>query len=78
MNNPYEIAKGSTTLFYYDTKIGIDGFNILDLNPENVIGIQNQNENRIIIKDGIIKCIYIVDKDISTYNDTSVGEAKKK
>ena len=77
VNNPYEIAKGSTTLSYYDTEdnIGIDGFNILDLTPENVIGIQNQNENRIIIKDGIIRCIYIVDKDILTYNDISVGDS---
>lgn len=77
VNNPYEIAKGATTLSYYDTEdnISIDGFKILDLTPENVIGIQNQNENRIIIKDGIIRCIYIVDKDISTYNDISVGDS---
>lgn len=80
VNNPYEIAKGSTTLSYYDTEedISVEGFNILDLNPENVIGIQNQNENRIIIKDGIIRCIYIVDKDISTYNDISVGDSTEK
>lgn len=77
VNNPYEIAKGTSTLSYYDAEedISVEGFNILDLNPENVIGIQNQNENRIIIKDGIIRCIYIVDKDISTYNDISVGDS---
>lgn len=77
VNNPYEIAKGATTLSYYDTEdnISIEDFKILDLNPENIIGIQNQNDNRIIIKDGIIRCIYIVDKDISTYNQISVGDS---
>lgn len=77
VNNPYEIAKGATTLSYYDTEdnISIDGFKVLDLTPENVIGIQNQNENRIIIKDGIIRCIYIVDKDVLTYYQISVGDS---
>lgn len=77
VNNPYEIAKGKSTLSYYDTEdnIGIDGFNILNLEPQNIIGIQNQNENCIIIKDEIIRCIYIVDKDITTYNQISVGDS---
>ncbi len=76
VNNPYEIAKDTSTLSYYDTEdnIAIDGFDILDLKPQNVIGTKNQDKNCIIIKDNVIRCIYIVDKEIVTYNQISVGD----
>ena len=76
VNNPYEIVKGTTTLSYYDTvdNIRIDGFKILDLTCDNILGLLDKNENRIIMNDGIIRLIHIVDKDILTYNDISVGD----
>lgn len=76
VNNPYEVAKGTSTVSYYDTEenIDIDGFTILDLIPNNIIGIREQSNNCIIVHDGIIRCIYIVDEDIMTYKGISVGD----
>jgi len=77
VNNPYEVAKGNSILSYYDTEdnISIDGFQVLDCEPENIIGIRAQNENRIFVDEGRIRCIYIVDEDIVTYNQISVGDS---
>ncbi len=76
VNNPYEIAKGTSILSYYDTEdsIDTDSFGILKLEPKNIIGIDKYNKNCLIIKDKAIRCIYIVDKDIVTYNQISVGD----
>lgn len=77
VNNPYEIAKGTTTLSYYDTKddINIEEFTILEREPSNIIGIRQQSNNCIIVHDGMIRCIYIVDEDIITYKGISVGDS---
>lgn len=76
VSNPYEISKDTFTLSYYDTEdnIGIDGFTILERNSSNIIGLSEQNNNCIIVHDGIIRCIYIVNKDIITYKGISVGD----
>lgn len=76
VNNPYEVAKGTSTLSYYDTEdnISTDDFTILERKPSNIIGIREQNNNCIIIHDGTIRCIYIVDEDIMTYKGISVGD----
>ena len=80
VNNPYEIAKGTYILSYYDTEDSIDmeGFKILKNEPSNVIGILNQSDNRIIVNNGTIRCIYIVDENIITYKGISVGDSVDK
>lgn len=80
IDNPCEIAKGSSILSYYDStdKISKDDFDILDLEPENVIGIANRNKNCVIIKDNVIRCFYIVDDNIVTYKQISVGDSVDK
>lgn len=77
VNNPYEVAKGTSILSYYDTEenINLDGFEILKNEPSNVIGICNQSDNRIIVNNGTIRSIYIVDENIITYKGISVGDS---
>lgn len=77
VNNPYEIAKGTSILSYYDTEdnVSVEGFTILEREPSNIIGIRQQSNNCIIVHDGIIRCIYIVDEDIITYKWISVGDS---
>lgn len=75
-DNPYEVAKGTSILSYYDTEdsVSIDGFTILDYKSSNTIKIREQNKDCIIVRDGRIRCIYIVDEDIVTYKGISVGD----
>lgn len=77
VNNPYEIAKGSTTLSYYDTEdnIGIDGFNIVENNLQN---FQDKNDNIIVNDDGSIRCITVVDDTVKTFQSISVGDSTEK
>lgn len=77
VNNPYEIVKGSSTLSYYQTEdeIAIDGFEILELEPQNVTGLLSQNKNCILVRDGNIRCIYVADQNIVTYKQISVGDS---
>lgn len=76
VNNSYEIIKGTSTLSYYDAEenIDIEGFTILERTFDNVMGMRSQGENSIIVSDGTIRCIYIVDEDIITYKEISVGD----
>ena len=77
VNNPYEIAKGATTLSYYDTEdnISIDGFNILENNLEN---FQDKNDNIIVNDDGTIRCITVVNNTVKTFQSISVGDSTEK
>lgn len=77
INNPYEIAKGETTLSYYDTedKVSIDGFNIIENTIQN---FQDKNNNIIINDDGEIRCITIVDNTVKTFKSISVGDSVNK
>lgn len=86
VKNPYEITDGKSTLSYYDTEdsITIDGFTILDENESSdspslfgvVLGLNI--ENCIIVRDGTIRYIYIVDDNIKTYKGISVGDSVDK
>lgn len=73
VNNPYEIAKGATTLSYYDTEdsISVDGFNIVENNLQN---FQDKNDNIIVNDDGIIRCITVVSDTVKTFQSISVGD----
>lgn len=73
INNPYEIAKGETTLSYYDTEdqISIDGFNVIENTIQN---FQDKNNNIIVNDDGKIRCITIVDNITKTFKSISVGD----
>lgn len=77
VNNPYEIAKGSIILSYYDTEdnIGIDGFNIVENNLQN---FQDKNDNIIVNDDGSIRCITVVDDTVKTFQSISVGDSTEK
>ena len=77
VNNPYEIAKGSTTLSYYDTEdnIGIDGFNIVENNLQN---FQDKSDNIIVNDNGSIRCITVVDDTVKTFQSISVGDNTEK
>lgn len=77
---PYEITDGISTLSYYDTEdaISIDDFTILEYSADNIIGIRNQSDNCIIVRDGVIRSIFIVDEDIVTYKGISVGDSVDK
>ena len=74
VNNPYEIAKGTSTLSYYDLEenINIDGFNVVENNLQN---FQDKNNNIIINDDGVIRCITIVDDTVKTFQSISVGDS---
>ncbi len=74
VNNPYEIAKGTITLSYYDTEdnISIDGFNVVENNLQN---FQDKNNNIIVNDNGIIRCITIVDDTVKTFKSISVGDS---
>lgn len=73
VKNPYEIAKGTYTLSYYDTEnnIGIDDFNVLENNLRN---FQDKNNNIIVNDNGAIRCITIVDDTVKTFQSISVGD----
>lgn len=73
VNNPYEIAKDTSTLSYYDTEdnIAIDGFSILENNLQN---FQDKNNNIIVNDNGAIRCITVVDDTIKTFQSISVGD----
>lgn len=77
VNNPYEIAKGSITLSYYDTEdnIGIDGFNIVENNLQN---FQDKSDNIIVNDNGSIRCITVVDDTVKTFQSISVGDGTEK
>lgn len=77
VNNPYEIAKGTITLSYYDTEdnIGIDGFNIVENNLQN---FQDKKDNIIVNDDGSIRCITVVDNTVKTFQSISVGDSVDK
>lgn len=77
VNNPYEIAKGSITLSYYDIEdnIGIDGFNIVENNLQN---FKDKNDNIIINDDGSIRCITVVNDKVKTFQSISVGDSTEK
>lgn len=74
VNNPYEIAKDTSTLSYYDLEenINIDGFNVVENNLQN---FQDKNNNIIINDDGVIRCITIVDDTVKTFQSISVGDS---
>lgn len=80
VNYPYEITDGISTLSYYDTEdaISIDDFTILEYSADNIIGIRNRSDNCIIVRDGVIRSIFIVDEDIVTYKGISVGDSVDK
>lgn len=77
---PYEITDGMSTLSYYDTEdtISIDDFTILEYSADNVIWLRKQSDNCIVVRNGVIRSIYIVDEDIVTYNGISVGDSVEK
>lgn len=77
VSNPYEIAKGATTLSYYDTEdnISIDGFNIVENNLQN---FQEKNDNIIVSDDGAIRCITVINDTIKTFQSISVGDSPEK
>lgn len=74
LNNPYEIAKETSILSYYDTEdnISIDGFNVLENNLQN---FQDKNDNIIVNDDGLIRCITIIDDTVKTFKSISVGDS---
>ncbi len=76
VNNPYEVAKGASILSYYDTEdnISIDSFKVLEWGAESLIGLTKQYENCIIVREGQIRYISIIDEDIVTYKQISVGD----
>ena len=73
VNNPYEIAKGTSTLSYYDTEdnINIDGFNVIENNLHN---FQDKNNNIIVNEGGTIRCITVVDDTVKTFKSISIGD----
>lgn len=77
VNNPYEIAKGTSTLSYYDTEnnISVDGFNIVENNLQN---FQDKNDNIIVNDDGTIRCITVVNDKVKTFQSISVGDSTEK
>lgn len=77
VDNPFEIAKGASILSYYDIEdnISIDDFTILEHTISIALGISERNDNCIIVRDGMIRYIYIVDEDIITYKGISVGDS---
>lgn len=77
VDNPYEIAKGTSTLSYYDIEdnINIDGFNIVENNVQN---FQDKSDNIIVNDDGKIRCITIVSDTVKTFQSISVGDSIEK
>lgn len=71
VNNPYEIKKGTSTLSYYDTEDSFseNGFTIIDRHPTYL-----PSDNCIVVRRGMVRCIYIIDEDIITYKGISVGD----
>lgn len=74
VNNPYEIAKDTSMLSYYDIEenINIDGFNVVENNFQN---FQDKNNNIIVNDDGKIRCITIVDDTVKTFQSISIGDS---
>ena len=73
VNNPYEVAKGTSTLSYYDTEenINLYGFNVVENNLQN---FQDKNNNIIVNDSGTIRCITVVDDTVKTFQSISVGD----
>lgn len=73
VNSPYEIAKGASTLSYYDTEdnISINGFNVIENNLQN---FQDKNNNIIVNDSGAIRCITVVDDTVKTFKSISIGD----
>lgn len=73
-NHPYEIVKGNSKLSFYDTEdnIKIKGFNVLEYSAINCL--DKENNNVLVDQGGIISDINIVDKDVITYKNISVGD----
>lgn len=83
VDKPYEIAKGTTILSYYDTEseIDIDGFDIVQNTAENIAKYTwwNKDDDVIVVnEDGIIRCIVVVAKDVKTFRSISVGDSVDK
>lgn len=73
VDNPYEIAKGTSILSYYDTEdsIDIDGFNVLENSLRNSL---DKNNNIIVNDGGAIRCITVVDDTVKTFRSISIGD----
>ena len=77
VDNPYEIAKGTQILSYYDKEenIKISGFQVLENTLQN---FQDKNNNILVNDDGTIRCITITDETVKTYQSISVGDSVSK
>ena len=51
---------------------------MLENAADNIIGIRNRSDNCIIVRDGVIRSVFIVDEDIVTYKGISVGDSVDK
>lgn len=72
VNNPYEICIKNEIFSYYDNKEEIPkSFNLLDISIKNH---QDENNNVLVNQDNEIRSISIVDKNITTYKQISVGD----
>lgn len=72
VNNPYEICVKNEIFSYYNNKEDIpEFFNVLDISIKNH---QDENNNVLVNQDGKIRSISIVDKNITTYKQISVGD----
>lgn len=82
VDKPYEIAKGTTILSYYDTEseIDIDGFEVVQNTAENTMDYLWHRDNDAILvnEDGVIRSITVVDKDVKTFRSISVGDSVDK
>lgn len=82
VDKPYEIAKGTTILSYYDTEseIDIDGFEVVQNTAENTMDYLWHRDNDAILvnEDGVIRSITVVDKDVKTFRAISVGDSVNK
>lgn len=73
VDNPYEIAKDTSILSYYDTEdsIDINGFNVLENSLQNAL---DKNNNIIVNDSGAIRCITVVDDTVKTFRSISTGD----
>lgn len=76
VNHPYEIAKGTSTLSYYDTgdNIHMEGIRVEELTDYHWPELIEQMESFILVNDGKVRYIFIADEDVVTYRQISVGD----
>lgn len=76
VNHPYEIAKGTSTLSYYDTgdNIHMEGIRVEELTDYHWPELIDQMESFILVNDGKVRYIFIADEDVVTYRQISVGD----